>query len=394
VLVAGLRILVAYLVFYAALGSAYPFLPVFYKDIGLELDQIGLLIAVQATLMLLFSPLWGGLSDRFPRSRLTLPLAAAIATFGATALYLALGFLAVLVASLVLFIGLAGVSPMLDARTLETLGPERRHRFGQVRAFGSLAFVVATLIVGVLLDGYGPRSLFWVYIPMLALTVIVTATIPRRGAGRSVSLRSGAARILSVPGVPLFLAGFVVVWAALTGTNTFYSIQVVAIGGTGAQVGLIWAIGATVEVPIMYVFPRLAKRVGAERLLVLGAMSFALRTGLSAFATDPLQLLAIAPLEGVGFACVFVGGVTVLAARAPAGTTGTAQGILTSGSGLATIIGSTVGGAIAAVIGIPGLFLICAAVSILGSAIIAIAIVLPGRPDAGRGGAAPLSPAG
>jgi PPP family 3-phenylpropionic acid transporter len=383
VLVAGVRILAAYIVFYAALGSAYPFLPVFYRDIGLALDQIGLLVAVQATLMLLFGPVWGGLSDRFPRSRLTLPIAATVATIGATGLYLSAGFGAVLVASLVLFTGLAGVSPMLDARTLERLGPERRHRFGQVRAFGSLSFVVATLVVGVLLDRYGPRSLFWVYIPMLTLTVIVTATIPRHGSSRSVSLRSGAARILSVSGVPLFLAGFVVVWAALTGTNTFYSIQMVAIGGTGAQVGLIWAIGAMVEVPIMYVFPRLARRFGAERLLVLGALSFALRTGLSAFATDPIQLLAIAPLEGIGFACVFVGGVTVLASRAPAGTTGTAQGILTSGSGLATIIGSTVGGAIAAVIGIPGLFVICAAVSVLGSAIIAIAIVLPGRPDVG-----------
>jgi len=377
VLVAGLRILVAYLVFYAALGSAYPFLPVFYKDIGLELDQIGLLIAVQATLMLLFSPLWGGLSDRFPRSRLTLPLAAAIATFGATALYLALGFLAVLVASLVLFIGLAGVSPMLDARTLETLGPERRHRFGQVRAFGSLAFVVATLIVGVLLDGYGPRSLFWVYIPMLALTIVVTSTIPRRGGMRAVSLRRGAREILAVPRVPLFLVGFVVLWTALTGTNTFYSIRIVAMGGSGAMVGMAWAIGAMVEVPIMYSFPRLARRFGAERLLVVGGLAFALRSALAAMAVDPAMLVAIAPLEGIGFAGAFVGGVTVLAARTPAGTGGTAQGMLTGSSGLATIMGSTLGGVIATAIGIPGLFVICAVVSVVGASIVAFAIARP-----------------
>ena len=180
-LVAGLRILLAYVVFYAALGAAYPFLPVFYRDLGLALDQIGLLVAIQAAIMLVFAPIWGGLSDRFPHSRVTLPLAAAVATFGATMLYLTMGFLAVLIASMVLFVGLAGVNPMLDARTLETLGSSARHRFGQVRAVGSLSFVIATLIVGVLLDRYGPRSLFWVYIPMLALTVIVTATIPRRG---------------------------------------------------------------------------------------------------------------------------------------------------------------------------------------------------------------------
>ena len=137
----------------------------------------------------------------------------------------------------------------------------------------------------------------------------------------------------------------------------------------------------------MYVFPRLAGRFGAERLLVLGAVSFALRTGLSALATEPWQLLAISPLEGIGFACVLVGGVTVLAARAPTGTGGTAQGILGGSAGLATILGSTVGGAIAAAIGIPGLFLICAAVSLIGAGIIVIAIVRSTGP------AAPTSPA-
>jgi PPP family 3-phenylpropionic acid transporter len=384
VLVAGVRILVAYLVFYAALGAAYPFLPVFYRSLGLALDEIGLLIAVQSAIMLVCGPVWGGLSDRFPRSRLSLPLATTVATFGAVLLYLAMGFGAVLVASLVLFTGLAGVSPMLDARTLETLGPAARNRFGQVRAFGSLAFVIATLVVGVLLDRYGPRSLFAVYIPMLVLTVIVTSTIPRRGATRSVSLRRGMSEILAVDGVPLFLTGFVVVWAALAGTNTFYSIQMGAIGGSGAQIGLIWAIGATVEVPIMYFFPRLAKRFRPERLLVFGAIAFALRTGLSALATDPFQLLAIAPLEGIGFACVFVGGVTVLAARTPVGTGGTAQGLLTGSSGLATILGSTLGGAIAAVIGIPGLFGICAAVSLVGAAIIAVAIARPAGREVSR----------
>ena len=376
-LVAGARILAAYLIFYAALGAAYPFLPVFYSSIGLRLDQIGVLVAVQAATMLVVAPVWGGLSDRFPRSRTALPLAAAIATVGALIVYLAGGFAAILIASVVWFVGLAGVSPMLDARTLETLGPAARNRFGQVRAFGSLSFVIATLLVGLILDANGPRSLFWVYIPLLALTIAVTAAIPRRGGTRSVSLRNGAREILAVPGVPILLAGFVVVWAALTGTNTFFSIQMIAIGGTGAMVGLAWAIGAMVEIPIMYSFPRLAQRFGAERLLVVGALAFAMRTALSALATDPVVLIAIAPLEGIGFAGVFVGGVTVLAGRAPAGTGGTAQGLFTAGSGLATIVGSTLGGAIAAAIGIPGLFLICAGVSVVGAGIIAVAVARP-----------------
>jgi hypothetical protein len=60
-----------------------------------------------------------------------------------------------------------------------------------------------------------------------------------------------------------------------------------------------------------------------------------------------VALVAIAPIEGLAFAGVFVGGVTVLAARAPVGLGGTAQGLFSASAGLATIIGATGGGAIA-----------------------------------------------
>lgn len=375
---AGGRILLAYLIYFAALGAAFPYLPVFYHDIGLGLEQIGILIALQAAMQLLLAPVWGGLADRFPHTRLTLPLAAAVATVGATLLFRADDFPTVLVGSLILYGGMSGIAPTLDARTLETLGAERRSRYGEVRAFGSLAFVIATLAVGFVLDAEGARALFWVYIPFLIATVAVTATIPRRGTShQSVNVLRGAGQFLTTPGVALFLIGFTVAWASLAAVNAFYSIQIVALGGSAGLVGIAWAVGAAIEVPLMYAFPRIGRRVGTERVVVLGALAFALRALLASVIADPVALVLIAPLEGVGFACVFVGGVTVLAARAPASLQGTAQGLFAGASGLATIIGSVAGGAIAEALDIPGLFRLCAVGGLIGTAIVALALLRP-----------------
>jgi PPP family 3-phenylpropionic acid transporter len=376
---AGRRILLAYLVYFAAIGSAFPYLPVFYRDLGLEFAQIGALTAIQAAVQLLLAPVWGGLADRFPRTRLTLPLAAVVATVGATILFLATGFEMVFAGSLILYAGLSGIGPTLDARTLETLGPARRGRFGEVRAFGSLAFVVSTVAVGFLLDAEGARSLFWAYLPFLVATAVVTATIPRRGgASRSVGILRGAGEFLSTKGIALFLIGFTVVWASLAAITAFYSIQVVALGGSPGLVGIAWAVGAIIEVPYMYAFPRVAGWFGTERLVVIGSLAFALRGLLAALAVDPVALVLIAPLEGLGFASVFVGGVTVLAAHAPAGLQGTAQGLFAGCAGLATIIGSFAGGAIAGATSIAGLFMLGAGVSLAGTAIIAVALLGPG----------------
>ena len=131
----------------------------------------------------------------------------------------------------------------------------------------------------------------------------------------------------------------------------------------------------------MYAFPRIGRRVGTERLVVIGTLAFALRALLASLIVDPVALVLVAPLEGIGFAFVFVGGVTVLGARAPAGLQGTAQGMFAAASGLATIIGSVLGGAIAGALGIPGLFLLCAAGSLVGTVIVAFALLRP--PDAG-----------
>jgi PPP family 3-phenylpropionic acid transporter len=379
---AGRRILVAYLIYFAAIGAAFPYLPVFYRELGLGLGEIGLLTAIQAAIQLILAPVWGGLGDRFPRTRLTLPLAGAVATVGATILFLATDVRVVFAGSMVLYAGLSGIGPTLDARTLETLGPARRERYGQVRAFGSLAFVVSTLAVGFILDAEGARSLFWVYLPFLFGTVLVTATIPRRGTTRSVNLMRGAGEFLTTSGTAFFFIGYVVVWASLAAVTAFYSIQIVALGGSPGLVGIAWALGATVEVPLMYAFPRMAARVGTERLVVVGSIAFALRALLAAVATDPSTLVVIAPLEGIGFASVFVGGVTVVAARAPAGLGGTAQGLFSASTGLATIIGSAFGGAIAAALEIPGLFLACGATSLVGTAIVAVALL--GSRNTGR----------
>ncbi len=373
---AGPRILLAYLVYFAAIGTAFPYLPVFYRGLGLEFEQIGILTALQAAVQLLLAPVWGGLADRFPRTGLTLPLAVVVATVGATILFLATDVAVVFTGSLILYGGLSGIGPTLDARTLEALGPERRGRFGEVRAFGSLAFMLSTVAVGFLLDAEGARSLFWAYLPFLVATAAVTATIPRRATGRhGASIVRGAGEFLATRGIALFLVGFTVVWASLAAVTAFYSIQIVALGGSPGLVGIAWAVGAAIEVPYMYAFPRVAARFGTERIVAVGSLSFALRGLLAAIAVDPVALVLIAPLEGIGFASVFVGGVTVLAARAPAGLQGTAQGLFAGSAGLATIIGSLAGGAIAGALGIPGLFYVGAAVSCIGTAIIALALL-------------------
>ena len=371
------RLPLAYIVYFGAVGAAFPYLPVFYHDLGLSFNAIGLIAALQAGTQLITAPLWGGLADRFPRSRLTLPAAALFAAVGAVVLLVATDVIGPVAGStiggVVLFAGLAGIGPVLDARTIELLGADRG-RYGQVRSWGSAAFVVVATLVGIILDRAGPKSIFAIYLPGLLLTALVTAYLPRQGTSRSASILRGARTALAAPGMSLFLVGVFLIWTALSALNAFYSIQIVALGGGATLVGVAWAVGATVEVPIMYGFARLGARFGTQRLLILGATTFSIRALLASLALDPGALVAISVLEGFSFALFFTGGVTYIAGLAPANLSGTAQGLFASAAGLATIVGSVSGGLIAGWLTIPGLFAVTAAVHLAAAGVVAFAV--------------------
>jgi PPP family 3-phenylpropionic acid transporter len=374
------RVALAYIVYYTAVGASFPYLPVFYRaSLHLDLGAVGAITAVQAATSLVAAPLWGGLVDRFPRSRLTHPAAAVLAAAGAAILVVAHDLQGAVAGGIILFAGLAGTGPILDARVLELLGSDRA-RFGQFRAWGSAAFVVSAWVIGIFLDRADARGIFVVYLPALVLTAIALTALPRRKPSRSVSVLRGAGTFLGSPGVGLFLLGTFLVWLSLTGLNAFYSIQIVALGGGSALVGIGWAVGAIVEVPLMLGFARLARRFGTERLIVFGAFVFGVRALAAALVRDPVALVAIAPLEGTAFACFFVGGVTYLAARAPAGLAATAQGMFAAVAGLASIVGAGAGGFVADALTIPGLFGVSAAVA-FGSAIVMAVAVRPARPS-------------
>lgn len=380
-----------YIVYFVAVGAAFPYLPVHYRALGLSLDMIGLLAALSAATQLVAAPAWGAIADLFGKSRLTLPAAAILATGGAFALSLAREPATVTAAVVVLSLGLAGIGPVLDARTMELLGTDRA-RYGRVRAWGSVSFVVSAALCGLLLDAGGTGALFLVYVPCLALTALIALSVPRRAARRHASLRVGASQLLRQPRMVRFLVGVLLVWASLAAVNGFYSIQIVGLGGDASLVGLAWVAGALVEIPIMWLFPRLAARFGAGRLLVVGGVLFAARNVLAALAPSGILLVAIAPLEGAAFGLSFVGGVGYVAARAPAGLAGTAQGIFSATTGLATILGTGAAGLIATALTIPGLFAVAGGVGIVAAVVVADAVrgaVLPAGTVPGLGGMVP-----
>jgi MFS transporter, PPP family, 3-phenylpropionic acid transporter len=354
----------SYIALFAAVGASFPYLSVFYQERGLDLGAIGLMTALGAALGFVAAPIWGAIADRYPGSPLVIPLAAIVTAVGALTLVLAQEIVGMALGVALLSIAFAGIAPTVDARALETVGSDR-NRYGGLRAWGSASFIVVVALTGALIERAGPASLFFLYIGSLLVLVVVALPLRGDGSGPRLPRLSAIGVVLRHRPVARFLAAVLLAWSASMAINWYFSIHLLDLGAPGELVGWAWAIGALVEVPIMAAYPWLAARVGAERLIAIGATAFALRALALLFITDPVLAAATMAVHGVAYALVLVGGVTFVSRHAPEATATTAQGILSATVfSVALVLGPGIGSWIASQFGVTALFMAALAGSV------------------------------
>ena len=370
------RAALAYVALYAAVGSGLSYLPLYYASLGFHVAEIGAILALSAFVGLAASPAWGAASDRYRGSPFVLLAASTTALAGAGLLALGSDRTVVVAGAALLGAGFAGVSPILDARALETAGANRSG-YGPLRAWGSMSYIVSTLVTGAAIEASGLRSLFAILAPSLLVTALVGLALrpPTSRLESAVSPLRNAGRLFGPRGLGVFLLGTFLSWLGMSAVLYFTPLRFDELGAGATIVGLGGAIAAGIEVPLMLGYPSLAARFGSERLLLAGAFFLVARSAVAALAQDPIVLLSAAVFGGVVFALFFVAGVTYVSTRVPPELAATAQGIFQGvGNSLSQVTAALAGGAIAAAFGIQGLFGLAVGLGVVGTAITAIAI--------------------
>ena len=342
------RVIAAFVALYLAVGAYSPYLPVYYRSLGLSLELIGLLAALFAAAAMLGAPIWGATADRSGAARPILAFAAAGAAAAAAILAVVSGTGLIALAAVLLAFAMSGVMPILDARALEVSAGSRSH-YATFRVWGSASYIVAVVLTGWAVELLGPRGLFVILVAALVVTAVVGRGIRSQPAVAPITRLTAIRSVLRSRTLAPFFAVVLITWTSSMTINAFFSIHLVQIGAPSWMVGVSWALGAAVEVPIMLGYGWLVRRHGLGRLLLAGATLFAVRAAAIVLTDDPLLVTLTMALHGGGFALFLVGGVSYVSERAPAGAAATAQGMLVAiAFGLAQIVGPGIGGLIAA----------------------------------------------
>ncbi|MBT9372413.1 MFS transporter [Rhizobium sp. CSW-27] len=260
-------------------GILLPYFPVWLRSLALNDVEIGLILSLPIVLRIISAPLAGLLADRLSERARILLFSSLLSIAAALALMVAQGFWLVLVIFCIQGAAFAPFTPVLESITV--MGVRRwGFRYGTIRVWGSIGFVVMTLLAGQALSHFSAAVVPLAVTLAFSVTLVAALAVPRLGRAAArppaqVQARTGAA--VPAPSLHLLMIGCTVVQSTHGMYYAFSAIHWESIGFSGSQIGLLWSAGVMAEILFFFLSSRIARRVSPIRLMLFGSVVAILR---------------------------------------------------------------------------------------------------------------------
>ena len=297
--------------FWAMFAAIVAYQTALLLERGFTNGEAGLMTSVRCLAGIVFQPLLGGFADRHPGVplkgivgvSLALSLAAGVWYWAEPAMGLAQTALVWVV------IGGLGVSsyPLMDAMAVQFINDGVPIRYSLGRGLGSLAYAVVCVLLGLQVGQWGVETTLVTFLLLTAAEIALVFTYPtwhpHAPAAQAEQARPQSALSLlrSNPRFTLMLAGVLFGLTAVLPLSNFLVNVILSRGGTAADLGLAMFLMGGFELPAAFLFPRLLRRLGSGRILVL-SMAFCTLKGVALLLTWNLAgVLLCQPLQMLGY---------------------------------------------------------------------------------------------
>ena len=237
--------------------------------------------------------LWGWLAERSGKRLAIVRLSAAMSLAGFLAFFLSTEFTVLFVAMALMAFFWSAALPLVEGATFAHLGSDG-HRYGSIRVWGSVGFIVATVALGHLLESMPVAGLLWVIAAILGAIFMCALAVPEEGVSPAVHAVVSLRATLRRREVQALLGACFLMSAAHGALYVFYSIHLVGLGYGKAFIGWMWTLGVLAEIVVFASMPRLMRRWPARGVLLFAFACAVLRFLLIGWGAESLGLLLAA----------------------------------------------------------------------------------------------------
>lgn len=222
-------------------------------------------------------------------------------------------------------------------------------RYGRVRLWGSIGFLLTVLIAGVWFEAFGMGHFPSLTILSLLAVLLSTFWMPDlKEAIPAEAARPAVWPVLRRPPVRWFFVSTFFHVLSHIGVYVFFSLYLDALGYSKTLIGLMWAVSVLVEIAWFFWQARWLQRLPLTGWLLLCSAAMALRMALTAAWADVLLVLVLAQcLHALTFATHHTVCVALVSRHFPGRLRGRGQALYTViAYGFPGVIGALLGGQI------------------------------------------------
>jgi len=338
----AVRLAFAYVAIFAWMGAYLPYWPVWLAARGMSSTQIGILLGITPWTRVFANPLAGRWADRSGHPERLIKWLGVALMIGLVGMSWLHGFVGLLLGMIVVGIAVAPINPLTDGMTVSAEA-EGQLRYGSVRLWGSLAFILASWLGGELLERSGEPVVLWMLTGLAGFIVLTSLLLPaprsagtsagdlddpaaraRDSTGRSPLTPSGgvapsaAARPTVVPGSRAFV-GFLIVTGLLNASHAvLYALgtQHWRLHGLDeGTVGKLWALGVLAEIVLFAFGARVGRWVSPRRLWQLAGLGGMVRWAILASTVALPWMIVAQLLHALTFGALHLGAMAFIRQR-------------------------------------------------------------------------------
>lgn len=330
-----------YFWYFAAIGTLIPYLGLFLQARGCTPAQIGAIGGTMALTRIVAPYLWGQYADRSGRRMLAILQALGFGTLAFAALQFVPGFGWLALFCLLYGMFNNGTMPQFEVVTFHHLGANA-DRYGRIRLWGSIGFVVAVLAMGPVFERIDVSTMpLWVA-GFFAVCWLTGLRIPEPGVQHAADSGESVLGVLRQPAVIALLVACLLSQVSFGPYYNFFSIWLKDHGYSNSVIGFLWAFGVVAEVGIFFVMHRLRQHWSLRSMMLWALAGTALRWLLQMMFVDNLPwMAAVQVLHAISFGLYHFAAVSLIQQLFPGALQGRGQAIYT---GLSYGVGGAIGG--------------------------------------------------
>ncbi|MFT5172342.1 MAG: PPP family 3-phenylpropionic acid transporter [Gammaproteobacteria bacterium] len=371
----GRRLATFYFVFFAGVGAFMPYWSLYLESLGIDAATIGWMMASMMATRIVAPNLWGWIADRRGRRMGVIRFGACVALLCFAAVPSTTNAVPLTLLMILYSVFWTAVLPQFEAVTLAHLGA-RSARYSRIRLWGSVGFVIASALVGWILDQTGALALPWIMLLFIAAVVAMSFVVgePPRRPSRATTCDNGP-RATHIRAIICLLLACAAMQASHGPYYVFFSIYLTGLGYSGSEIGALWALGVVAEVVLFAVMPSVLAKSAPGPLFTACFALTALRWLALALLPASLPILVVVQvLHAISFGAFHALAIALLHRLFTNAQQGRGQALYSSLSfGAGGALGSAAAGWLWAGVGADGAWLAAAAMAVVGG-IVALGI--------------------